>query len=389
MTIFSVVKDMSLIQKNLKIMFRQIGVLIVVLIVLVSCGKKTTESAGNDDKKVFRYNQAEGFNSLDPAFARNQANTWATTQIFNGLFELSNDLFVHPSIADTWTISEDGLSYTINLRKDVSFHDDAAFANGKGRGVVASDFVHSFKRIVDPKTASPGAWVFNDKVLKGKDGSVSDTAFKAVDDYTLKIYLNKPFPAFLQILSMPYTFVVPKEATEKYGKEFGSHPVGTGPFVFKSYEPGNSLILVKNENYWKKDDGGKKLPYLDAIQVSFIADRGQEFLTFQQGKLDFVSGLDDNSKDLVLNQDGSVKDDFKNKFLVNKVPYLNTEYIGFQLDPKYYKDKSHPFFNKKVRQAMAYAINREEMVSYVLNSLGTPGTSGFVPAALPPLIRKK
>ncbi|HYG39458.1 MAG TPA: ABC transporter substrate-binding protein [Cytophagales bacterium] len=370
-------------------MLRQFCIVVVSLVFLGSCGKKNSGGMEDGDKKVFRYNQAEGLNSLDPAFARNQANTWATTQLYNGLFELSNDLFVHPALADTWNISPDGKQYTINLKKGIYFHNDPSFADGKGREVVASDFVYSFNRILDQKTASPGAWVFNDKVLKDANGNPSDTCFKAVNKYTLKIYLSRPFPAFLQILSMPYTFVVPKEAVDKYGKDFSSHPVGTGAFSFKSWEVGNSLIMVKNGNYWKRDDRGRQLPYLDAVQVSFIADRGQEFLTFQQGKLDFVSGLDDNSKDLILNRDGSIKKDFKDKFIVQKVPYLNTEYVGFQLDPKLYEDKNHPFFNKKVRQAMSYAINREEMVAYVLNNLGTPGTSGFVPAALPSFDKEK
>ena len=91
----------------------------------------------------------------------------------------------------------------------------------------------------------------------------------------------------LDILTMPYTYVVPKEAIEKYGKDFRTNPVGTGPFVFKSWEEGNSLVMLKNENYWGTDEQGQQLPFLDAVKVSFISEKNQELLTFQQGNLHF------------------------------------------------------------------------------------------------------
>ncbi len=362
-----------------------LGISLVALLIQ-SCGKK--KGGESELGKVFRYNQAEGLSSLDPAFARNQANTWATTQIYNGLFELSNDLTI-PSLVDTWEISENGLTYTFTLKKGIHFHDNEVFPDGKGREVKAEDIVYSFKRLINPATASTGAWVFNDKVLHDSKGMAVDTCFKATSDYTLKIYLHQPFSAFLQILAMPYTFIVCKEAVEKYGKDFRIHPVGTGPFMFKSWEEGNSLVLVKNTTYWKKDESSNKLPYLDAVQISFIPDKNQEFLTFQQGKLDFVSGLEENSKDMILNKNGTINDEFKSKYIIQKVPYLNTEYIGFQLDPSKYQDKKSPLLNKKFRQALSWAINRTELVSFVLNNLGTPGTSGFVPAALPSFDKEK
>src|SRR5690606_31969775 len=175
----------------------------------------------------------------------------------------------------------------------------------------------------------------------------------------------------------------PQEAVEKYGKEFRVNPVGTGPFAFKSWEEGNNLVLLKNQNYWRKDDNGKQLPYLDAIQVSFISDKNQELLTFQQKKLDFVSySGQPNSIDLILNNDGTPTREFSGNFVVQKEPYLNTEYIGFQLDPAKYEDKNHPILNKNFRKALNYAINREEMVSFLLNNLGVPGNAGIMPPAV-------
>lgn len=339
--------------------------------------------ARTTEKSVFRYNQPEALSSLDPAFARNQANIWATTQLYNGLVELDQELKIGPALAKTWEVSEDGRSYTFTLRDDVYFHDNEAFAGGKGRQVTAHDFEYSFKRIIDPTTASTGAWIFNDKVLTDAAGAISDTAFLAVNDSTFRVYLNEPFIAFLEILTMPYAYVVPQEAVQKYGKDFRANPVGTGPFQFKLWDEGNAIVMHRNPNYWKADDNGQQLPYLDAVQISFITDKKSEFLTFMQGKLDFLSGIKEGSRDLILNNDGTIQDDFRDKFTVQKVPYLNTEYIGFQLDPANLKGKKPAMRDKRVRQALSYAINKKEMIAYFRNNIGIPGHSGMVPPSLP------
>ncbi len=350
---------------------------------LVLCQSCTEAAKGGEARTVFRYNQPEALSSLDPAFARNQANIWATTQLYNGLVELGQDLKTGPGIAKRWDVSEDGRSYTFYLRDDVYFHDSEVFPGGKGRKVTAKDVEYSFKRIIDPKTASTGAWIFNDKVLTDKSGAISDTAFLAVNDTTFKVYLNEPFIAFLEILTMPYAYVVPKEAVAKYGKDFRANPVGTGPFKFELWDEGNAIVMHRNPKYFKKDEKGQQLPYLDAVQISFITDRKSEFLTFMQGKLDFLSGIKEGSRDLILNNDGTVQADFAGKFTVQKVPYLNTEYIGFQLDPKNLKDSNPALNDKRVRQALNYAINKKEMIAYFRNNIGIPGHSGMVPPSLP------
>ncbi|GEO06898.1 peptide ABC transporter substrate-binding protein [Adhaeribacter aerolatus] len=335
------------------------------------------------DKKIFKYNQPEALSSLDPAFARNQANIWATTQLYNGLVELDDQLKPAPAIARTWKVSPDGLKYTFYLRPDVYFHDHPVFPKGRGRRVVAEDFRYSFQRLLNPQTASTGSWVFKGKVLENAQGMVSDTCFKIQNDSTLIIYLKEPFISFIELLSMPYCFVVPREITEKYGKDFREHPVGTGPFLFKLWDEGNAIVLHKNPNYWKKDQAGNQLPYLDAVQISFINDRKMEFLTFQQKKLDFLSGIRGSSKDLILNKDGTLQEEFANKFNLQKAPYLNTEYMGFQLDPKNLRDPNPAWQDKRVRQALNYALNKKELVVYYRNNLGIPGHAGMVPPSLP------
>jgi len=383
---------------------------------LAACGGPAQSAA--DERRVFRYNQPEALTSLDPAFTRNQANIWAVSQLYNGLLELDSTLQPAPALARRYSISPDGLTYTFWLRQDVSFHEDTAVfkvtpaeeramqeADARDhhrpvnyeigpeayplptRHIKAADFVYSFKRLLDAKTASPGGWIFRGKVLEDKQGNISDTCFVAANDSTLRIHLKEPFIPFLSILTMPYAFVVPHEAVEKYGKDFREHPVGTGPFRFKLWDTGNVLLLHRNPRYWRSDAKGQALPYLDAVQISFIADRKTEFLTFLQGKLDFLSGIREGSRDLVMNTDGTVRADFQGRFTVQKTPYLNTEYLGFQLDSAHLTGEQaaqgRALRKPLVRQALNYAINRPELVAYVLNHVGVPGTSGFVPAALP------
>src|SRR6476620_9225510 len=118
----------------------------------------------HNDKKIFHYNEQSGIASLDPAFAKNLAICWPVHQLYNTLLEIDEHLELQPSFAKSWEISENNLTLTFHLRTDVYFHDDACFANGKGRSVNANDVTYSFNRIIDKAVASPGAWIFNNRI---------------------------------------------------------------------------------------------------------------------------------------------------------------------------------------------------------------------------------
>jgi oligopeptide transport system substrate-binding protein len=340
------------------------------VILLFSCHKS------EHNKNIFHYNESTGIASLDPAFAKNQSIMWAVHQLYNTLVEVDEHLNVVPSIAKSWEVSADDKIFTFHLRTDVFFHDNAAFADGKGRRLVAGDVVYSFARIMDRATASSGAWIFNDK---------ADTTepFKAVDDSTFQLRLRKPFHAILGILSMQYCSIVPHEAVEKYGKDFRRNPCGTGPFQFVAWEEGQALILKRNDNYFEKDSTGKRLPYLDGIKVSFYDSKATEFLEFQQGRLDFVNDIDPSFKDEVLTKKGELRNEWKDKIVLMKQPFLNIEYLGILQDSINPLVKSSPLKDVKIRQAINYAIDRNKMILYLRNSLGIPAQSGFVPVGLP------
>lgn len=333
-----------------------------------------------DDRTVFRYNESAGITSLDPAFARNLENIWAINQLFNGLVQMDDNFEVQPAIAKSWDISEDGKEYTFYLRDDVYFHDHEAFKGGKGRRVVASDFVSSFFRIMDEKVASPGSWIFNNIAKTDKSNY---TGFVAENDTTLKIYLRNPFPPFLGLLTMQYCSVVPPEVVEHLGDDFRNNPIGTGPFKFKVWNEGSKLIFVKNENYFETDEDGKKLPYLDAVSISFIKDEQVAYFEFLKGGVDFMSGLDGSYKDQILTNSGELKEEFKEDVNMITHPYLNTEYLGFLVDEDLEIVQNSPVRHKKVRQAINYAFDRKQMITYLRNNIGTPANSGFIPKGMP------
>jgi peptide/nickel transport system substrate-binding protein len=331
-------------------------------------------SCGSDpqvfDRQVFHYNQASGITSLDPAFARDQSGIWAVDALYNGLVQLDDSLRVQPAIARSWDISPDGLTYTFHLRSDVYFHTDPCF-DGRERRATAADVLYSLTRLQDPKTASPGAWVFHGRV---------DAAhpFEAPDDSTFVLHLSHPFRPMLGILTMQYCSVVPHEAVDMYGPDFRSHPVGTGPFYLRVWREGAAMILLRNDRYFEKENGDR-LPHIKGIRVSFIGSKKTEFVAFKQGKLDFISGIDASFQDEVLDENGQLRTGLSDRFNLSRSPYLNTEYLGFLMTA----DSSDILSDIKVRQAINYGFDRKELIHYLRNGIGQPAVSGFTPPGLP------
>jgi peptide/nickel transport system substrate-binding protein len=341
------------------------------ILICTSCNRPARE-----ERMVFRYNEQTGIATLDPAFAKNQSIIWAVHQIYNTLVETDDQLHLVPSLAQRWEVSEDRLKYTFHLRTDVFFQDNEAFPGGKGRRMVAGDVRYSFLRIMDPQVASPGAWIFHGRMDP-------DAGIEVINDSTIQLRLLKPFNPVLGMLSMEYCSVVPREVVEKYGRDFRSHPCGTGPFRMKYWEEGQDMILVKNDRYFEQDSEGVRLPYLDAVKITFFDNKATEFLQFRQGQLDFINDIDPSFKDEVLSKTGELKQEWQGKIVLSKHPYLNTEYLGILVDTSNFLLKQSPLRFKKIRQAINYGFDRKKMMMYLRNSIGEPAQSGFVPSGLP------
>ncbi len=344
----------------------------LLLLSVLSCS-----SSKEQEGVVFNYNESNGITSLDPAFARNLENMWACNQIFDGLVDLDSSLIVQPSIAKSWSISEDGRQYTFQLRNDVYFHESEVFENSNSAKITASDFVYSFNRILDDKIASPGRWVFNQVDTDANGG------FKALNDSTLLIQLKDAFPPFLGLLTTQYCNVIPEEAIKAYGEDFRSKPVGSGPFQFAFWMEDVALVFHKNRKYWKKDAQGIRLPYIDAVKIDFVRDMGAEFQGLLKGNYDFMSGIHASYKDELLSMNGELRADFEDiKF--QKTAFIKTDYLGILVDEDPELGGLAMLRDVRVRQAINYAIDREKMVRYLRNNTVYPADKGFIPRGMPP-----
>lgn len=323
-----------------------------------------------EDIHVFSYNEAAGITSLDPAFSRTFENLWAVNQLFEGLVQLDDQMNVKPSLASSWNISDDGKIYTFYLREDVFFHEVPGFIK---RPVTAEDFKYSFERLIDDKIASPGVWVFS---------NVMENGFSVKNDHTLIIKLKEAFPPFLGILTMKYCSVVPKEVIEHYGDDFRSNPVGTGPFVFKFWEENQLLTMIKNPDYYLKDENGESLPYLKAVSVTFKKDQNSVFLDFLKGSYDMLQGIEGTYKEELLDEDGRLREAYKNTIVLDQSPWLKTDYLGFLLD-SIVDGKANPLLDIRVRKAINKAIDRNQLTKVLLRNLGFPALGGFIPEGFP------
>lgn len=346
-----------------------ISILCVVLTVY-SCQNKRVEK---EEGAVFRYNENSNIQTLDPAFARSMAIIWPCNQLFNGLVQLDNQLNVVGDIAQSWQASSDGLTYDFTLRNEVYFHPHPAFGPAQTRTVTARDFVYSFDRLTDAKTASPGAWIM--QKVKG---------YQALNDTVFRLELNEPFPAILGLLSMRYASVVPQEVIEDPQHDFRTHPIGTGPFYFKFWEENVKLVLRRNPRYFEKDEDGIQLPYLEAVAITFLPDKQSAFLQFIQGKLDFISGLDPSYKDDLITMDGQLQEKYQSLVQMETGPYLNTEYLGFNME-----DTQSAVHDKRIRQALSIGFDREKMIKHLRSGMGNTQIGGIIPKGLKGTIQIK
>lgn len=331
-----------------------------------------------DTRTIFNYNEMAGVSSLDPAAANNVENIWPVNQLFNGLVQMNDSLRVIPCIAKKWYISDDGLTYTFILRNDVYFHDNKCFEKEKGRKITAKDFVYSFNRLYDTRVSSAVTLLSN----IDRSEKTNYKGFSAQNDSTFNVYLKEPFSAFLSVLTMKYFSVLPFEAIELYGQDFRRNPVGTGPFKFKLWEEGTKLVLLKNENYFEFE-GPNRLPYLDAVTVSFVKDRETAFMELLNGKYDMLSGADAFNINEVLDKNGSLQEVYSKKFTLQKQTFLKTDYLGILIDENIDIVKNSPLRIKALRKAINYAFDREKMVKYFRNNIGYPAKAGFIPNGLP------
>lgn len=349
---------------------------------------------------------------LDPAFSDDLYSGTEVTRVYEGLLEyeyLKRPYTLQPAIAEAMpTISKDGKTYTFKLKADVLFQDDKSFkaSNGKGRLVVAEDFVYSFKRLADPKLNSPMWWLFDGKIeglnewreaasKAGKtDYALPVAGLSALDANTLQIKLKSRSYQFIYTLAMPSTVVVPREAVEEYGQEFLNHPVGSGAFKLAEYNPSSQIIYVRNPTYrtevypsegeesdkaaGRLADAGQKVPFIDKIVLTVHTESQPQWLNFMQGRLDAAPIPKDNFSQAI-SAGKELTPELKAKGIQLVVePQLDITHTSFNMtDPVVGK-------NKYLRQAISMAVNYAEEIELFYNGRAIsaegpipPGLAGY------------
>ena len=394
--------------RGFKVMKNLISIfmLILSLTLLVTCSKKVEVT----NEKVLNIAIPAKVKGMDPIYSNDRYSSNEIARVYEGLLEyhyLTRPYTLVPNLASEMpTISADGLTYTFKIKKGVYFHDDKSFPNGKGRELDAEDFVYSIKRLADPKLQALGWWILDGKIAGLNEWRKKYTdkdkvnykdvvsGLKSLDKYTIQFKLVKPFPQFLYSLAMTFTFAVPKEVVGFYGKEFLNHPVGTGAFTLKEFKQNNKMIYLKNPSFRKKyypttasdefkskgflKDAGKRLPLLDKIIVQTMIESQPRWLSFQKGKLDYMSIPKDNYSSAITPDKKLTPSQIKKKINLMITPSLDVTYMAFNHDNKL-------FSNKKLRQAImaAYDIDRaNELLSngrgLPAQSIVPPGISGYI-----------
>ncbi|MFO1061246.1 MAG: ABC transporter substrate-binding protein [Dongiaceae bacterium] len=296
--------------------------------------------------------------TLDPAVGYDWQNWSVIKSIFDGLMDYkpgTSELV--PDLAESFTISPDGTVYTFKLRPGIKFQN--------GRALTSADIKYSIERAINPKTQSPGQSYFGmikgyDEAAAGKTGDVA--GITTPDPATVRFELKQPDATFLHIMAINFGYAVPKEEVEKYGADFGKHPVGTGAFKVGEWTLGQRLVLEKNPLYYRKG-----IPYLDKITFEFGQEPSVALLRLQKGEVDI---LGDPIPAASFNQ---VMADPKNKGLIVEGSQLQTGYVTMNVNIK-------PFDSKLVRQAVNMAINKGRIVR-IINNRAVPANQ-----VLPPLM---
>jgi len=357
---------------------------------LASCGgdKKDDKSGKTEGEGgvfiggIMRLNEVENLKSLIPISINDIGSYHIAYQVYEGLVKYNpNDLTIIPALAYRWEFSEDLREITFHLRQNVKFHDDACFADGKGRIVTAADVKYCFDKLCsqDPgnnqfditfKDRVQGA---NEAFEGSKSGGIKNVSGVVVaNDSTIVLKMDAPSSGFLNILAMPGCFIYPKEAAEKYGNDMRTKAVGTGPFFIETLKEGEVIIMKKNQNYWGVDEHGNRLPYLDGVKWSFIREKKSEILKFKSGDLDMIYRIPVEMFSEIMGDLSDAKAK-KNEFQIINSPALNTNFFGFNL-------QTNPLWAKKeVRQAFNYAIDRNKIAVFTIQGEGSPAEYGMVP----------
>lgn len=340
-------------------------IIIVILAAIFLLVPKESKRPKNEIvlNNILRLQQAQ-INSFDPLDAYHAGHIQIVKQLYNTLVDIDLNGRPVPSLAEKWE-NIDPKTWRFHLRKNVYFVDNPCFANKSERIFAATDVKYTFERLLNKTSTSLGVSYFTNilgaqKYREGKTNSLEE--IRVVDNYTIDFVLEKEDLSFPDLLTLSYASIVKKAAIEHYGEKFKQHPVGTGPFMLKKYEPDKEITLVKNKDYWEKQ-AGQQLPYVDNVNIHLATDDNLALLMFKNKKSDFLE-----LSFPLLKQLETMDMPFNYKTETRENPQLNF----YLYNLKTIKDKN-------VRKAINYALNRKELQE-ILSEQGNVAKSLFPPA---------
>ena len=330
--------------------------LLFIMMILISCGGAGKESSSSGNTKIIVNETAEP-KSIDPGLLTDQSGIAVNSLVSEGLTRQGKDGTPEPGLAEKWDVSEDGLTWTFHLRENIKW--------SSGELVTADDFKFAWLRVLEPATASEYAYMLH--YIKGGQaynegkGKKEDVGINVIDSRTLEVKLERPTAYFASLAASPTYAPIREKFFDEKGKNFALEADAmeySGPYKIKSWKHDSNFIMVKNENYWNKDH-----IKIDEVEMVLVADSTAELNAFNNGEIELIRLTAEQYKRYE-------KDPRVNVFRNNSVWYLE-----YNMENKF-------LANKKIRQALTLAVDKEEMANTIVKGTGE-AAYGIVPTGFP------
>ena len=356
-------------------------------ILLNSCGGDNSDTSnlkaigGKIYGGEFSFMSPEKIESLLPISVSNIYSNRILSQIYEPLLRIDLETMqVIPALAKSFEVSGDAKVFTLKIREGVLFHEDDCFSNTEDRTLTAEDVKFSLDLACSGLKHNEISYLLVDKISGAAEYNKTSSnqlpeagvkGIKVLDSKTIRITLDEPFVGFDKVLTHNSLGIISKKAYLKYGDKLNNHPVGTGAFTLEEMDD-DKITLKRNPSYWRKDEFGNQLPFLDKINMTYSKNKRSELTAFNERKIDIVLEIPVEEIQYVF---GSLEDAQNGKNVKHKIETetsMKMSYMAFACESKEFKDE-------RVRRAFNLAVDRQSIIDKYLEGEGYAAEFGFVP----------